>query len=573
MKYKMVTGIMLTLLLIGMLTWVFNAVPVIAEEPMKVGVIGPMEWTPGVGMREGAMLAVEEINKAGGVLGRNLTLCIGDEGTVPGRGTAEMERLCSVEKVHFVLGGFGTEIVYPMREVAMDYRIPFFITGCDTPWLIDCFTTTTLPHRWPCGECVRCDYDRYKYLFRVMPTNTDVLFGRFLVPYLRDHLIPNVLQPALVEAGELDDSVTQGEPGYDPGYPGWPEKVNVSVVIEALDWTAELREKMDIIGPAFFGPGQAKIVSQVGGHLYYGVSPLTKNFTSILQEMKDRGTHLIFHVLSGEEGLYFIKQWRDMEVPAVPVGINVLYQMSEMWEWTGGNCEYEAVIGWMGTRTPITPLSVPFWDAYVERWGHAPIHTALGAYEAIYTIAEAIEQAALDHPELADPATWEALYETRELYDILIPYMEDTDRLGILGRFKFTSTHDVFSGGWWAADNGVEEYVKPLILQWRKTEENGRLAVVSAGKDSHTAPPWAPYVEEFQIPPWMIPPPPPIEGDISGDGIVDIEDIIICALAFGSRPGDIKWDERADIWPQPEGDNLIDIFDLVTIAINYGKRW
>jgi len=479
----------------------------VSDKPIKIGVIGPLEWIQGIGMREGAIMAAEKINDAGGILGRKVVIKTGDEGTVPERGTAEMARLCAEEKVQAIIGGFRTEIVYPMREKAMDYRIPFFIAGAATPWLIDCVTTTTAPHRWPCGECVRCDYERYKYLFRVMPTNTDVLFSGFLVPYLRNYLIPNVIQPALVEAGKLDDNVTEGEPGYDPAYPNMPEKVKVSLVIENLDWTAELRVKTNAIGPAFFGPERSQIVSLVGGNLYYAVSPLTKDFTPILQEIKDSGTNLIFEVFSGEEGLAFIKQWRDMNVPAIPVGINVLSQESEMWDWTGGRCEYEAFLSTMGTRTPVVPgLTEKFWDEYTSRWGHAPIYTSFGAYEGVMGTAYTTEQAALDHPELelTDPATYQAKYEDRTLYDILIPYIENMDRLGILGRSKFTNTHDIYTGGWKALEYGVEYYTKPLCVQWRKTAEGGRMAAVSAGEGSHVAPAWAPYIEEFQIPPWML---------------------------------------------------------------------
>jgi len=505
--------------------------------PIKTGVIGPMEWIQGVGMREGAILAAEKINNAGGILGRKVVVVTGDEGSVPERGTAEMERLCSVEKVHFSLGGFRTEITDPMRKKAVQHRIPFSICGAATPWLIDCVTTTSGPHAYPCGECVGCRRDparaaqkgvpaddSYKYLFRVTPTNTDVLFRNFLVPYLGDHLIPNVLQPALVKAGKLRALVPPGDPEYDPAYADWPEKVKVAVIIEALDWTAELRAKVDLVGPLFFGP-RAKIVSKTidpttgKEHLYYSVLPVTKDFSPILAEIKERGARLIFHVFAGEEGLAFTKQWRDMKVPAVPVGINVMSQMSEMWDWTGGRCEYETFLATMGTKTPVSGnVTVKFWDYYTTRWGHAPIYTSFGAYESVIGERVTVEQATLDHPELADPETWEAVYENRTLYDIIIPYMEKMDRQGVLGKTKFTPTHDIYTGGWTAVDYGVEDYVKPLAVQWRSP---GRMAAVSAGKDSHnasayhisrpylwydghTAPAWAPYIEEFQIPPWML---------------------------------------------------------------------
>jgi hypothetical protein len=59
-----------------------------------------------------------------------------------------------------------------------------------------------------------------------------------------------------------------------------------------------------------------------------------------------------------------------------------------------------------------------------------------------------------------------------------------------------------------------------------------------------------------------------LPGDINGDGVIDIMDIVIAAVSFGTRPGDLEWDPNADICP----DHIIDIFDLVTIAINFGGK-
>ena len=59
-----------------------------------------------------------------------------------------------------------------------------------------------------------------------------------------------------------------------------------------------------------------------------------------------------------------------------------------------------------------------------------------------------------------------------------------------------------------------------------------------------------------------------ILGDLNGDGIVDIVDVVTCALAFGSKPGDPNWNPVADL----NNDGIIDIVDLVIIGIDFGKR-
>jgi len=58
----------------------------------------------------------------------------------------------------------------------------------------------------------------------------------------------------------------------------------------------------------------------------------------------------------------------------------------------------------------------------------------------------------------------------------------------------------------------------------------------------------------------------PIPGDINGDDVVDIFDIVTAAKAFGSKPGDPKWNPNADV----NSDDIVDIFDVVSIAVNFG---
>ncbi|MFQ5999695.1 MAG: ABC transporter substrate-binding protein, partial [Candidatus Bathyarchaeia archaeon] len=137
MKLKAITGIMLTLFLMSVLSLGFHGVSSLAEDPIKIGLIGPMGYIQGQGIEEGATLAVEEINDAGGVLGRNLTIYSRDDGLEdPTIGRLAMEKLITVDEVDFVVGGFRTEVVLPMKEVAMDYQKIFIITGSDV--LLDC---------------------------------------------------------------------------------------------------------------------------------------------------------------------------------------------------------------------------------------------------------------------------------------------------------------------------------------------------------------------------------------------------------------------------------------------------
>jgi len=57
-------------------------------------------------------------------------------------------------------------------------------------------------------------------------------------------------------------------------------------------------------------------------------------------------------------------------------------------------------------------------------------------------------------------------------------------------------------------------------------------------------------------------------GDINVDGIVNMEDLYIAAISFGSNPNSPEWNPKADI----NRDNIINLLDLYMIAANFGKQ-
>jgi hypothetical protein len=56
-------------------------------------------------------------------------------------------------------------------------------------------------------------------------------------------------------------------------------------------------------------------------------------------------------------------------------------------------------------------------------------------------------------------------------------------------------------------------------------------------------------------------------GDISGNGIVSLADLVLLANAYGSKSGDPKWNPKADV----NGDGHVNLQDLVLLALNYGR--
>ncbi len=60
-----------------------------------------------------------------------------------------------------------------------------------------------------------------------------------------------------------------------------------------------------------------------------------------------------------------------------------------------------------------------------------------------------------------------------------------------------------------------------------------------------------------------------IPEDLTGNGLVDVDDIFAAALCFGSVKGDARYDERADI----DGNGRIDIMDMWLIATKFGTEY
>src|SRR5882762_10831915 len=135
----------------------------LAQNTIKIAILGPMAFVQGENHWAGAEMARDEINKAGGIkLGAKrmqIELVRGDTNEIQSvpDATNAMERVITRDKADFVIGGFRSEAVLAMQEVAMDYKKLFLGVGAADAKL---------------GGNVEKDYNRYKYWFRVSPLNS-----------------------------------------------------------------------------------------------------------------------------------------------------------------------------------------------------------------------------------------------------------------------------------------------------------------------------------------------------------------------------------------------------------------
>ena len=108
---------------------VWTALGAMAADPIKVGVSGPFTGgssSMGVSMRDGVRLAADEINKAGGVLGRQLLLVERDDEAKNERGVQIAQELINKEKVAATLGFINTGVALASQRFYQEAKIPVF---------------------------------------------------------------------------------------------------------------------------------------------------------------------------------------------------------------------------------------------------------------------------------------------------------------------------------------------------------------------------------------------------------------------------------------------------------------
>jgi branched-chain amino acid transport system substrate-binding protein len=97
-------------------------------DTVKIGALAslsaPGSVTGGTAMKAAFEIGVEEINAAGGVLGKPVELVIVDTEGLPERGTAAMERLITEDKVVGVVGEYHSAVGLTAKEVAHKYHVP-----------------------------------------------------------------------------------------------------------------------------------------------------------------------------------------------------------------------------------------------------------------------------------------------------------------------------------------------------------------------------------------------------------------------------------------------------------------
>jgi branched-chain amino acid transport system substrate-binding protein len=349
---------MVTLILLATFA-VFGTTAASAADEIVVGTIGPMKFSYGKDMKTCTEMAADEINAAGGikVQGKRYKIVMyhaddNDVVSVPDSVSA-MERLATVQKIKYVIGGFRTEAVLAQQEIMADNKMIFLGTGS--------------AHDEQCLKVGR-DYNRYKYWFRVSPTATKDQRLQYIA----------MLGPVMREFKKI---------GID--------KPRVAIMADKAQWAEPMVEAAQKLFPL--------MGCEVVGTWRPGFSAST--VTSELSAIKTARAHMIYNLCAGAPGNVIAQQWGELQIPAALVGVNNEAGKFTHWKTTNGKCNYiETAIGLVDV--PLTPKTVPFIAEYKQRYktDESPVYTGYAAYDALYILKAAMERANSLDPDAIVPA-------------------------------------------------------------------------------------------------------------------------------------------------------------------------
>ena len=321
--------------------------PAYGADVIKVGVIGPMNFMQGKGHWNGATLAAEEINAQGGIQAGNKKMKIelvkadSNEFINLTDATNAMERLMTQSKVDFVVGGFRSEAVLAMQDIAMDYKKLFIGCGAAHPEIC---------------ERVGKDYNRYKYWFRQTPMNSKYL-----------------VQVCLINLATVS-GILKKELGI--------QTPNVAIVAEKAMWIDPMIQAIEANVP--------KMGMKLVG--VWRPSDKATDVTAELTAVQRADAQIIFTIFSASVGITFARQAGELMIPAAFVGINVESQKDGFWGATQAKGNYAVTINTYVREVGYNELTQPFIENYVKKFGETPEYTA-ATYDAIkYTLGKAIEE-------------------------------------------------------------------------------------------------------------------------------------------------------------------------------------
>ena len=105
------------------------------EEPVKLGMVEPLSGVYAqlaAAEIDGARLALEEVNRNGGIIGREVQLLVEDSGNDADTGVGKTQKLIDHDQADFILGNVNSAVALAMMRVTAQKRKLHIVTGGHT---------------------------------------------------------------------------------------------------------------------------------------------------------------------------------------------------------------------------------------------------------------------------------------------------------------------------------------------------------------------------------------------------------------------------------------------------------
>lgn len=304
------------------------------EDPIKIGaiyILSGVASTYGEFARDGANLALDEINKAGGVLGRPLQITFEDSQIKADVAIQAMRKLVYQEEVDVLMGLDSSGVATGVVPVVGEVQTPFIITHAATPDV-----TGKLCNEWTYRISVNINQ--------------------------------NVKGAAIMAAETGAQEWTTVGPDYAFGHQSWEF---FGKYLKELDPGVELSDSPSF--PKFKAEDYTPFINKV------------------IQEKPDGvlislwGGDLINFVRQANNLGFFKQDFKVMmTLGAATEVLTALGDQMPEGVWVGTRYWFDA---------NDSPTNKKFVAAYHERYGAYPSYNSQGAYAAIYTYKAAIEKA------------------------------------------------------------------------------------------------------------------------------------------------------------------------------------
>ena len=338
---KKVLVLTLALLMLGSMS-VFAA-----EEPIKIGAVNPLGDITGRQATNAMKLAVEEINENGGLLGREVKLIVVDSEFRPEKGAAAIDKLATVDKVDFFVGGMASGVHLAQIPAMKKYEKITVWAGAAS-------------HK--AEEAVGKDADWYFHL-HPWDYQQGASYGEGWTEIVEKY--PNV------EVGKVFLAYEEGAFGTDSF------KAYETMFAQAQDGEGPFSAIMDEFAGASF-----KSAAAGGG-----------DYKAMLRQAKEYNPDLFI--------------WAGYDADAIPmlgqakqVGFEPPLYVGAPPGWPadfGKNPLSDNVIlygMWAPALNQVSEPAAKFWDAYIEKWNEEPAtYFAPLGYTNIKYLAKAIKKA------------------------------------------------------------------------------------------------------------------------------------------------------------------------------------